>query len=117
MSIYNSEKLEILKKEVKLLNNKIKLTCENNEKLKNIYKGCIIYCSPLKHRPNYLFLGINPGTGFTKEGINFREKFDPEQKQYLGFTPWKTLETYLKTRNENLDSIVKTNCYFFLYIV
>jgi hypothetical protein len=107
--------LKLLKDEVVEIHNKIKQACECNEKLKKIYKGCIIFLSPLFYKPKILYLGINPGSGYYRKNKKIIEQFEPLSKQDTGYEPWKQIQYCFNTigKKDYLNEIVKINYYFF----
>jgi hypothetical protein len=111
-----NEKLETMKKEVMEINNKILKACEGDEKLRKIYKGCIIYLSPLYINSNILFFGINPGGGHYKEHGEIIQEFDPQNTdKHSGYGIWKEFEDCCVKLDKKflLNDLVKTNRYFF----
>lgn len=107
-------KLDKLKCEVKDLDQKILDECQNNRKVSDLYKGCIIFISPLNLTPDVLFLGINPGSGHYDKHNERIQQFEPYQNQDSGYGLWKHIETcFAKIGKQTyLDTIVKTNVFF-----
>ena len=58
---------------------------KRNSKIKELYKGCQILFSPLIEKPEFLFIGFNPGGGYYKWHGRIVEEFEP----------MKALEYYL----------------------
>ena len=111
-----NEKLEIVKNEVIEIHNKILKTCEENGKLKKIYKGCIIYLSPLYKNPDVLYFGINPGDGYFRRENKIMQEFDPQETdKHSGYGIWLEFEDCCTKINKKylLKSTVKSNRYFF----
>jgi len=76
---------ENLQKEVIEVNEKILSLCEQNPKIKELYKGCQIYFSPLIKNPDLMLIGINPGSGFYKANRTIVQKFEPLEKYGEGY--------------------------------
>jgi hypothetical protein len=111
-----NEKLETMKEEVMEINKTILKACEGNEKLKNIYKGCIIYLSPLFENPEILFFGINPGDGYYRDSGKIIQSFDPQTTQnHEGIPMFLDFEDSCRKINKGhlIRNVVKTNRYFF----
>jgi hypothetical protein len=56
--------LNKLETEVKELNDKIISLCAKDTELNKLYKGCQIYFTPIRIKPDIMILGINPGAGY-----------------------------------------------------
>ena len=69
--------LENLQKEVMEINNRILALCENDEKINKRYKGCQIYYSPFVKNPDFMIVGINPGSGYFREKGERIQSFEP----------------------------------------
>jgi len=112
-TIKPTAKLEQMQQEVIETHNKIKMLCEGNEKLKNVYKGCLIYSSPIYKNPNILFFGINPNGkyDFVEKGM-----FEPLEINHNGYGIfWEEIKECLESidKKELSERMVLTNRYFF----
>ena len=108
---------ESLQKEVIEVNEKILSLCEQNSKLKELYKGCQIYFSPLVKNPDLMLIGINPGSGFYKANKNqIVQKFEPLEKYEEGYDLAQEVKCGVFRhfgREDIFNSTFKTNVYFF----
>jgi hypothetical protein len=112
---FTTEKLNLLKEEVKEYNNKILELCKCDEKIKKLYKGCQIFMSPVFYKPKLLFLGINPGSGYYRANNELLKRFEPLSKQDTKYEPWIQIQKCFGKigKKDWLDTIVKTNYFFF----
>jgi hypothetical protein len=108
---------ENLQKEVIEVNKKILSLCEKNYTIKELYKGCQIYFSPLVRNPDLMLIGINPGSGFYKANKNqIVQKFEPLEKYDEGYDLAQEVKcgVFRHLGRENIfNSTFKTNVYFF----
>ena len=78
-----STKEEILKEKFEELANEVKEFVTVNAALleeTGVYRGTQILYSPLRYKPKFLLIGINPGPGyFNKYGKNVEKFFDTEK--------------------------------------
>jgi hypothetical protein len=110
-----SDKLRKMQKEVENLHKEIMKISEIDPRVKKLYKGSIIYLSPLYKNPNVLVLGINPGSGFFRKHNKVINQFEPQKGDYhKGYDYWKDLENCFKKIGKPylLDKMVKTNTCF-----
>src|SRR5574344_113847 len=90
-----NEELEKLQNEVKQYSERIEEICKTDSEINNLYKGTQIYFSPVSENPDFLFIGINPGSGFFKRyGIKVKkysplEKSEYETEEYNLQAEWK----------------------------
>jgi len=108
--------LENLQKEVIEVNEKILSLCEQNSKIKELYKGCQIYFSPLIKNPNLMLIGINPGSGFYKANKKIVQEFEPLEKYGEGYDLAQEIKCGVFRhlgREDIFNSTFKTNVYFF----
>jgi len=107
-------KLEQMEDEVREVHIKLNNFCKENNEFNKIYKGCLIYGSPLYKNPNILFFGINPGGSwdYYKENGFFK----PQQYNPNGYGVfWEEIKECLKRikKKELIENMVITNRYFF----
>lgn len=91
-----------------------------DNRLKELYRGAQVYFSPIREKPEIMFLGINPGAGYYNNNNNTPVyKFDPPKEiEYLAeyyslADEWKYVfgEKCLKY-NDGLKYALKTNCFY-----
>ena len=116
----SKEIFDQIQKEAKDIHNEILSICEKNEKIKELYKGCQIYFSPISNIPvDVMFLGINPGQGFYSHNNNqLVEKYEPlEKHEYIEHSytladSWREIFEKDLNRIDLLENSFKTNFYF-----
>lgn len=110
----------VLKQEVSDYQASILEIAKSNAVVKDVYKGCQILFSPLKHNPDFLFFGINPGAGFFNFNKTLVNKLEPQEVlEYLDENEdyslqRDTLKVFEMAGKSNiLINALKTNhCYF-----
>ncbi|MDR0600245.1 MAG: hypothetical protein LBG84_09250 [Treponema sp.] len=115
-NLMDSQKLKQLREEVVVIHNKILQVCEGKPVLKNVYKGCIIYLSPVYKNPDIMFFGINPGGGYFGTTGKIIQEFDPQITQtHEGIDFYRDFERVCQKLNKThlYKNMVKTNRYFF----
>jgi len=118
INVTENENLIALQQEVIETHNKIIDYSKENAIINKIYKGCIIYISPIYLHPKILFLGINPGSGYYREHNQIIQQFTPLNKPDGGYGLWLQLEKCFNTigKSKYIESMVKTNiCFFATY--
>lgn len=116
----SKEVFEQIQNEVKDVHKEILSICEKNQRIKELYKGCQIYFSPIPKLPvDVMFLGINPGQGFYNHNNNqLVEKFEPlEKHEYIEHSytladSWRDIFEKDLNRIDLLENSFKTNFYF-----
>jgi len=103
-----------LENEVRELNNKIISLSNDNKEIKELYKGCQIYFSPVRKNPGIMVIGINPGAGYFRYNNQISQLFEPplenEKSEYI--EELKLL--FRKMDNQDLiERAFITNIYFF----
>jgi hypothetical protein len=108
-----TEKLIEVQNEVKEMNSLIIQASSTNEKLKEVYKGCQLFLSPIYYNPEFLYIGINPGAGYYNKHKELLQRFDPMSKHDFENQPFKTVKSCFKMiKKENvLESMVVINNY------
>ena len=113
------DRLTMLEKGVAKINKKLKNICENNLEIKKIYKGVQIYFSPVIIKPQFMFIGINPGQGYFKQNKKPVFKLKPlEKNEYIEIPDynlsgdWNYVFSELKSKKK-LEKSFKSNCYYF----
>lgn len=117
-----STKEEILKEKFEELANEVKEFVTVNAALleeTGVYRGTQILYSPLRYKPKFLLIGINPGPGyFNKYGKNVEKFFDTEKnseffEEFLHLSEQtKKLFEISGCKDIFEESSVKTNCIF-----
>lgn len=117
------ENFEQILTEVGLMDKKILEFCKTDEELDKLYKGVQVFFSPVIEQADIMFIGINPGQGYsTHEGngekvnkieIPVVNDYYDESGQYTLARIWKNIFFKDLKRPELLKNSVKTNCYFF----
>ena len=110
--------------EVAILNKELLAEIELNPNgdLKKVYKGCQILYSPLVFNPKFMFIGINPGAGYSNYEKKYVEKYlELESHEYI--THAKNIkhpiamQTVKMMEKSNLEVLlsksVKSNFYYF----
>lgn len=122
MNIINE--YEPIKIEIKQIRDNIMSLMKLGEKEEQLYKGTIVFFSNLNYQPDFLFIGINPGSGFYKTtGIKYREtELDPDDDfEYLSGVEngydynlaKQTREVFSKTNHyQKLYNSVKINHFY-----
>ena len=88
------------------------------ETIKDKYKGFQILFSPLQYKPDFMFVGINPGAGYYKSTGQLANRLVPENtmeyvyENYALARETKALFKLLGLSNSDLSQAVKTNFYF-----
>lgn len=88
------------------------------EKVKAKYKGFQILYSPLQVKPDFMFVGINPGAGHFKSTGELANRLEPEKtmeyvfENYALASETKKLFQLLGLSNTDLSKAVKSNFYF-----
>ncbi|MFN2260437.1 MAG: hypothetical protein ABR595_00025 [Psychroflexus sp.] len=88
------------------------------KKVEDKYKGFQILISPLHYKPDFMFVGINPGAGYYKSTGEISNRLEPEStmeyvhENYALARETKQLLKYLGLQNEDLSQAIKTNFYF-----
>ncbi len=115
----DNEELKEIQNSVKILADKIINICEIDEEIKNLYKGTQIYLSPIREKPEIMFLGINPGPGHYNHTNKIRSyKFEPQEiidyleHEYALADDWKYIFNQLNYL-DGLKYAFKTNCFYF----
>lgn len=123
MSKEGLEKLEKLQNEVKAFADKIIEISKSDEKVKDLYKGVQIYFSRIQEKPKFMFLGINPGSGYfdtTGECVYVFEQaaemdYIPDNPKYILANQWKNIfgnKDNMLNRMDLLENAFKTNLYY-----
>ncbi len=88
------------------------------DKIKDNYRGFQILYSPIRYRPDFMFIGINPGAGyFNSTGKNV-SRLEPENKMEYAYSNYplanKTKELFEMAglTLEDLKKSIKSNFYF-----
>ena len=116
----NKELFNTIQKEAKVLHEEILEVCKLDAHINEWYKGCQIYFSPIVEYPDVMFLGINPGQGFSKNDSEHKrvEKFEPlEMNEYLQHSytladSWKRIFRDDLNKDAALINSFKTNMFF-----
>lgn len=88
------------------------------QKIKEKYKGFQILYSPLQFKPDFMFIGINPGAGYYKSTGKIANRLEPESTMEYVFENYslasetKKLFQLLGLSNTELSKAVKSNFYF-----
>lgn len=117
----NEKEFAAIQAEVKELADKVIALAENDEELKNLYRGTQIYFSPIQTNPEIMFLGINPGPGYYKHNdktpvyrLEPTERIEYLTEEYNLADDWKYV---FGEKNLNyisgLENAFKTNCFYF----
>lgn len=103
--------------EIKKYHSLILKECQNNSRIKEIYKGCQILFSPSLEKPEFLLIGFNPGGGYHKWHGKIVEQFEPMvaleyylNKHSLG-EQTKSLFAMAEKEDKLRNSTVKINFY------
>lgn len=121
MSKEGLKKLEKLQNEVKVFADKIIKISKSDEKVKKLYKGVQIYFSPIQEKPKFMFLGINPGSGYFDYNHECVYRFEPlEEIEYKTYdyklaVEWKYVfgnKENMLNRMDLLENAFKTNLYY-----
>lgn len=121
MSKEGVEKLENLQSEVKAFADKIIEISKSDEKVKDLYKGVQIYFSRIQEKPKFMFLGINPGSGYFDYNHECVYRFEPlEEIEYKTYdyklaVEWKYVfgnKENMLNRMDLLENAFKTNLYY-----
>lgn len=106
-----------------LFHERIMKLYEQDEEVKNIYRGIFVWQSLLIVRPDVMFLGINPGAGYYNHNhqklvhytkpIEINEYFDPKQDYQLKWEWQYVFGEKGLNRLDLLEKSVKTNfCWY-----
>lgn len=112
--------IEQMQNEVDNLANQIEEICKTDKEVDDLYLGTQVYMSPLVQQTDFMFIGINPGSGCLKKGgfkphfIKPLEKSGYETEEFQLQNEWSFI---FGERNKinNLDLLyegVKTNTCF-----
>ena len=105
---------EELQNEVININNKILDLCKKDNEIKNLYKGCQIYFSPIRINPEIMILGINPGAGFYKNNNQIAQQFEPPDENGRSDYMEELKLLFRKIDKPDLiENAFITNIYFF----
>lgn len=86
--------------------------------IKPIYRGFQILYSPLQFKPDFMFVGINPGAGYFNSTGELANRLEPESTMEYVFENYalanetKKLFQLLGLSNTELSKAVKSNFYF-----
>lgn len=110
-----------MQNEVKAFADKIIEISKSDEKVKDLYKGVQIYLSPIQEKPKFMFLGINPGSGYFDYNHECVYRFEPLKEieykthDYKLAVEWKYVfgnKENMLNRMDLLESAFKTNLYY-----
>ncbi|BAH76491.1 hypothetical protein [Solidesulfovibrio magneticus] len=102
---------------VKDLDKTILDSCLHDSEIDKLYKGCQVFYGPLIKKPEVLFVGLNPGSGYYGEHGLRVQKFDPEiELEYIkgNYSLAREIKDVFKKaqKSEKLDCSTKINHYF-----
>ena len=90
-----------------------------SKKIDKYYKGTQVFFTPLVKNPTYMFIGINPGLGFSKSEKRNVKRFSPLEKseyswgEYALARETRKLFELANISKSEIDDSVKSNCFFF----
>lgn len=105
-----NKELEKTQKEVETYTKKIIKLCKTDSEIDELYKGTQIWFSPIKIKPKFMFLGINPGPGYFNYTNKRVKKFEPlekseyETEEYTLQAEWKSVFTEIG-KIDNQDAL------------